>query len=315
MRGKWPFPVDIVVLFCGAAIGGSLYLAEGSTGPAPGPLFMSVAPGTPTTSASRAALDVGNGVVYRSIAAGTFTMGCAPGDSECDEDERPHSVKLSRSREIAETLTTVAQYRRFASATKRKMPAAPPFRQADDHPIVNVTWEDASAFCRWAGGRLPTEAEWEYAARGGRVRQRYPAGNSISHEDANYGQNDHCCAGRISGRDAWEYTSPVRAFAPNGFGLYDMAGNVWEWVADWHEAADPRFDGVDRDEVLEALRNTGPAATDPTGPATGIARVTRGGSWRDGSFLLRVSSRSSAAPDDRDPTIGFRCARVPTPAR
>jgi formylglycine-generating enzyme required for sulfatase activity len=195
------------------------------------------------------------------------------------------------------------------------MPAAPSFRQADDHPIVNVTWEEASAFCRWAGGRLPTDAEWEYAARGGRERQRYPSGNSISHEDANYGQDDFCCAGRISGRDAWEYTSPVRAFAPNGFGLYDMAGNVWEWVSDWQEAADPRFDGVDRDEVLLALRSTGPAATDPTGPATGIARVIRGGSWQNGSSELRVSGRSSAPPDARDPTIGFRCARVPTPAR
>src|SRR5262249_42336052 len=161
---------------------------------------------------------VSSGVSYRPIPAGIFTMGCTTGDSDCDNDELPHPVTLSRPFEIAETLTTVVEYRRFVSTANRKMPPAPPFRQADDHPIVNVTVEEGGAFCRWAGGRLPTEAEWEYSARGGRTAYRFPRGNSISHEDANYGQDDYCCAGKISGRDRWEFTSPVRAFPANGFG-------------------------------------------------------------------------------------------------
>jgi formylglycine-generating enzyme required for sulfatase activity len=229
----------------------------------------------------------GEQIQFRQIPAGTFTMGCTPSDSECDPDESPpHRVTLSKAFMMAQTETTNAQYGRCVAEGA----CSPPTPSTDyndpgkrDHPVVNVTWGDATTFCRWAGARLPTEAEWEYTARGGRTESRYPWGASISHDSANYKET--------GGRDQWSGTSPVGSFEPIGYGLYDMSGNAWEWVADWYG-----------EYPQTHVRN-------PSGPSSGPRRVLRGGSWSSVPRWLRVSFRVRGAPGYRLGSDGFRCAR------
>ncbi len=224
------------------------------------------------------------------IPAGTFQMGCVQADSECAADERPrHAVTISTPFLMMITPVTVAQYRRFAKATRREMRSAPPFAQDDDHPVLNVTWADAAAYCVWADGRLPTEAEWEYAARGGRDGLKYPWGDSISHDNANFKGT--------GGRDRWEHTSPVGSFEANGFGLFDMVGNVWEWCADLYG---------------DRYYASSPA-TDPQGPSSGSSRVLRGGSWEFGPGSLRISLRGWIGPSGGVDSGGFRCVRALVP--
>jgi iron(II)-dependent oxidoreductase len=201
-------------------------------------------------------------------------------------------VTLTREYWIGRTEVTIAAFKRFAGATGRLMPAPPSFDAAwreDAHPMVNVTWDDARSFCEWAGGRLPTEAEWEYAARGGREGAIYPWGDTISHEQANYEG--------MQGSDRWANTSPVATFSANGFGLHDVAGNVWEWTADWYGES---YYG-------------GSPANDPRGPASGKARVVRGGSCLTGARTLRASARPWLGPSDRYNALGFRCVRDAAP--
>jgi formylglycine-generating enzyme required for sulfatase activity len=219
------------------------------------------------------------------VAPTTFEMGAVRGDGSGFGDEQPrHAVTLSVGYWIGATEVTVAQYRRFAEATGSAMPAVPNW--ADDaHPAVEVSWEQAVAYCRWAGGRLPSEAEWECAARGGVAGLKYPTGAVISHDDANFDGT--------GGRDQWVKSSPVGSFAPNGFGLVDVAGNASEWVADWYE---------------ERYYADSPAV-DPPGPAEGKTRVVRGGNWASDPGRLRTSYRFSLDPGDAQVTLGFRCAR------
>jgi formylglycine-generating enzyme required for sulfatase activity len=167
----------------------------------------------------------------------------------------------------------------------------------EDHPAVHLSWNDAQAYCRWAGGRLPTEAEWECAARGGLVQQRYPWGSELTPGGAH-----HCnlWQGRFpdhdTAEDGYAGTAPVDAFAPNEFGLYNMSGNAWEWCADW-------FD--------RSFHARGPL-DNPKGPESGTARVIRGGSYlchESYCFRYRVSARSCAPPDNGTGHLGFRLAR------
>ncbi len=136
-----------------------------------------------------------------------------------------------------------------------------------NHPVIDVYWAGAKAYAEWVGGRLPTEAEWERAARGGLVGKKYPNGNSISHDDANYEGT--------GGKDRWEQTAPVKSFAPNAYKLYDMAGNVYEWCSDYWNA----------DYYSKSPKNN------PTGPSSGSYHVIRGGSWWDDSNRARCGFR------------------------
>ncbi len=233
----------------------------------------------PTPAPRRATSSALADLKWARIPGGTFQMGCSSGDAACDDDEKPsHQVTVGPFA-MTTTEVTVAAYGRFASV---------PSGQADaDHPVVNVDWNDAKAFCTWAGGRLPSEAEWEYAARGGLDGRMYPWGNSLSHDEANYSGT--------GGRDRWSGTSPVASFAPNRYGIYDMAGNVWEWVEDVFAS----YSGAPSDG---SARTSG-----------GDRRVLRGGSWDDGPWLLRVANRNKSDTETRPGRRGFRCSRDATP--
>ncbi len=219
------------------------------------------------------------------IPAGEFQMGSEDGWS----GEKPaHGVYLDAFYMDRYEVTN-ALYKKFMDATGHK---APPFwdnsrYNAPNHPVVGVSWQDAQAYAKWAGKRLPTEAEWEKAARGGLDGKKYPGGDKITHNDANYGG--------IGAKDKWDYTAPVGSFAPNGYGLYDMAGSVWEWCMDFY---------------AENYYSNSPARN-PIGPASGFLRVVRGGAWNSPGSSLRVVHRNNLPPSIQYFVVGFRCAAQP----
>ena len=165
-----------------------------------------------------------------------------------------------------------------------------------NHPVVHLSWSDAAKFAAWAGQRLPTEAEWEYAARGGLVQELYPWGSKLQPD------GKHLCniwqgefPRRDTGADGYAGTCPVDAFPPNGFGLYSVTGNTWEWCADWFDAEFHRT--ADRHN--------------PQGPLQGSGRVMKGGSFlchKSYCNRYRVAARTSNTPDSSASNIGFRCA-------
>ena len=167
-----------------------------------------------------------------------------------------------------------------------------------DHPVVMVSWEDAGAYCRWAGKRLPTEAEWEYAARSG-TSGAFWWGDQVAATQRAAKLADDSVRRRFLGVDAvsgyddgWAQTAPVGSYQGNPWGLHDVIGNVWEWTADWY---DPSFYGKSRE-------------SNPQGPSSGQYRVLRGGSWRNLPVLARAAYRGAHAPAERSAIIGFRCA-------
>jgi formylglycine-generating enzyme required for sulfatase activity len=228
-------------------------------------------------------------LVYNWIPAGMFQMGCVNGDKDCKADEKPHPVTISKGFWMTSTEVTAEVYSQYAVRTNH--PDAKPSQVghkgfATDVPVINVTWEDANAYCKAAGGRLPTEAEWEYAAHGGHPDWIFPW-EKWDPLKADFFDTMKKYAKTIS---PYTETVPVRKFgAVNGFGLYGMAGNASEWVADWYG---PYVAGP---------------VTDPPGPAAGKERVTKGGSWNDPQKYLRISSRDAHAPGKPEITIGFRC--------
>ena len=169
------------------------------------------------------------------------------------------------------------------------------------HPVVQVSWSDAVAYATWVGKRLPTEAEWEYAARGGLAQKRFPWGDELEPEGRhrmNVWQGVFPTANTEA--DGHFGPAPVKSYRANGYGLYQMTGNVWEWCADWFDAATYR-------------RNArGQPCVNPTGPGTGDRRVMRGGSYLcHASYCnrYRTDARSSNTPDSATTNLGFRCAR------
>ena len=225
------------------------------------------------------------------VVAGTFQMGCVPDDPFCLESELPrHEVTLSAF-ELMETEVTVSDYDRFVEATGHARPTVPDFEQEASHPVVHLSWDDASAFCSWAGGRLPTEAEWEYAARAGRDGSIFWWGNGLTREFANFGAVE-CCNGAAGDEDLWVNTAPVGSFPANGFGFHDMTGNVWEWVNGWIDDFYPDS-----------------AVMNPQPPETGYLRVMRGGSWLNYPEVVRLSVRLPFQADAHTSNIGVRCAR------
>ena len=213
------------------------------------------------------------------IPAGYFLMG----SEEESEDEKPvHRVYLDAFY-IDTAEVTCTRYERFLLET-----GYPPHQMWNPEydrpydPVVGVSFHDASAFAKWAGKRLPTEAEWEKAARGGLVGKKYPWGDAIDREKANYSSFG---------------ITPVKSYDPNGYGIYDMAGNVWEWCEDWY--------GKDYYK-MSSKKN-------PTGPVRGEKKIVRGGAWYTAETALRVANRYKNDPSLGNFNTGFRCVKSATP--
>jgi formylglycine-generating enzyme required for sulfatase activity len=208
-----------------------------------------------------------DGLQYLFVPKGQFMMGCVSGDKECTSDEKPqHPVTLTNDIWIGRAEVTVAAYKAFANANHKKMPTAVMSVNDDwreeNHPIVKVSWGDADAFCRWSGGRLPTEAEWEYSARGGTAGQVF--GETI--------------------KSKWRFTRPAAESGSNGFGLLGTAENVEEWVSDWYNP----------DYYQQS------PGMDPQGPQSGKEKVVRGGSWAGPRRISeRISTSPDGATSSR----------------
>lgn len=213
------------------------------------------------------------------IPGGEFSMGL-----EGEGSHGPvHQVEVD-SFYMGKYEVTNAEYLKFCTETGRKLPeywgmeiyhAGSDF---PDYPVVGINWHDVTAFAEWVGMRLPTEAEWEFAARGGQTDWNYPYGDEHSEDAANFKS---------------EGTVTVGAYAPNGYGLYDMSGNVWEWVNDY-------FD--------DAYYKNSPKSN-PKGPEKGTFRVIRGGGWHSGPGCCRVYYRNALPSNWQDIAVGFRCVK------
>lgn len=223
------------------------------------------------------------------IPRGNFEMGSNDGD----DNERPvHRVTFTQPFAMGKTEITQKQWEFLMRNNPSRF-----FNCGPECPVEQVSWNDVQAFIQKLNAktgkqyRLPSEAEWEYAARAGSTTA-YPWGSKASHEYANYG-DDECCFGIVQGRDKWLNTAPVGSFPANNFGLYDMIGNVWEWVEDgYHDS----YAGAPNDGN--------------SWPGNGSNHVVRGGSWNFDPQFIRVATRSRFDPSTRMGSIGFRLVRV-----
>ncbi len=235
-----------------------------------------------------------DGLEYVWVPPGDFMMGRVPGDDVHEQRytvENPrHPVRLTRGFWMSRGPVTVRAYQYFAHQRSLSMPRPTnnnPNWMNVDHPIANVNWMQAREYCAWVGGRLPTEAQWEYAGRGGRDATIYPWGNERRPDLANYAENPK-----------WgnKGTSPVGSFPENDFGLVDVVGNVWEWVSDWY------------DEETYLRRPANEPTVDPEGFVNPQdRRVVRGGAWGSIAEEIRLSLRGFQTPAAAYLDFGFRC--------
>ncbi len=273
----------------------------------------SLLPLAPTAGLARENLK--DGLKYVWVPPGTFSMGCLAQDPECSDDERPsHAVEITKGFWLGQSEATVGAYKRFSRQTGRGMPEVPSYGSSSlnpewgnqQMPIVNINSEDAEAFCSWAGGRLPTEAEWEYAARAGGPEARHGPLDRIAWYADNSGRT------RLDSELLWKEDEknypqrlssnantmhPVAQKEPNAFNLYDMIGNVWEWVSDFYG---------------KKYYSNSPVR-DPIGPKSGDLRILRSGAWFNGPRVARATARYKRAPESRGFNLGIRCARDAAP--
>jgi len=230
------------------------------------------------------------------IPEGSFPMGVPHGDRDGGRDEYPRHDVFVNNFYIDKFELTNGRYLEFVKATNHRIPQNPKnatrnLWQGDtitesliDRPVINVDWADANDYCQWAGKRLPTEAEWEKAAKGTADR-RFPWGNvEPTNKHLNFNQQ-------------WigeKTLMPVGSYelGKSPFGVYDMAGNVWEWVNDWYDA-----------KYYEKS-----PAKNPTGPVSGTKRVLRGSGWENETPTVRIFTRVEGDPANRNESTGFRCA-------
>jgi formylglycine-generating enzyme required for sulfatase activity len=257
-------------------------------------------------------------------------LGEAIGTGICDNEYPQHHVRITRPFFLGTYHLTRGQFRQFVVATKYKTDAEKDgkgawgytgevldervkfswqntgFEQPDDHPVVNVSWNDALAFCQWLSRkegktyRLPTEAEWEYACRAG-TTTLYSCGNDPETLaqvgnvlDATAKAKFPYLTSAIKASDGYAFTAPVGHFRSNAFGLFDMHGNAWQWCADRYDAA----------------YYAASPADDPQGPHLGSEHVFRGGSWYDWAGCCRSAYRCGLTPEARCVNLGFRVARI-----
>lgn len=280
--GNWGLITGVIAL-----------LAAGALTVAAGPPPKDAAPGIETVKGK-------DGAPMILIPAGPFTMG----SNEGLPNERPEHIVELDAYYIDQYEVTLALYRKFLDAGKHDSPPTWDDEAATtvgDRPAIGMKWPDADAYCKWAGKRLPTEAEWEKAARGTDAR-RYPWGSMQPFVDiANYNRGlwvseAVTLAAVTSGLEGMSVRHGLKEGGKSPYGLNHMAGNAAEWVSDWY----------DRDYYQNSPKKN------PTGPAQGEKRVLRGGSWADLPLALRVTARISAEPEFEDRTIGFRCAMPAT---
>jgi formylglycine-generating enzyme required for sulfatase activity len=268
------------------------------------------------------------------IPAGEFERGAPDSETEASSDEKPqHRVRIGQAFYLGKHEVTVGQFRDFVRSENYQTNAEslgggwgfndaikriegkftkyhwqnPGFPQGDDHPVVNVSWNDAESFCKWLSRkegrtyRLPTEAEWEYACRAGTATRFYSGDDPESLtrvgnvSDGTYKKMLPANAfSAVVAEDGYVFTAPVGKFDPNRFGLHDMHGNVWEWCSD----------SYDRECYHKKVKDN------PQVPPTGLSRIQRGSSWKDPPLSSRSASRNSNPCDSSNVDVGFRILLV-----
>ena len=241
---------------------GRFYFSSGSSRPEPPP------PARVALRSLSTQVNPKDGLTYKWIPPGTFAMGCSPDDNGCAAEEKPaHQVTLTRGFWIGRTEVTQEAYQRVTGTNPSKF-------KGSRLPVDSLNWNDSRAYCQMIGMRLPTEAEWEYAARGGNSSGRYGPADAVAWHDLNSGGTTHEVGQKLA----------------NGWGLYDMLGNVYEWVEDRYQPYTDR------------------SATDPKGAVSGESRIMRGSSWFINPAHARASLRLKYEPGARNDNFGFRCA-------